>query len=217
MTTDGDRLAYLAGDGPGGLDDAEKGELDELRALLADRSVWAEPDARLEDAIVDAIAVEGRRDAVGMRRRNRRNRWPCRPRWPVPVVGAAVAAGLVVAVAISNNGNDKPTTLEAALQPTPLAPGASGHATLTKTDGGWRVELDATGLPRLDGGRFYQAWLRNKDGILVPIGTFNEPDDIVLWAGVSPLEFPTLTVTEEAADDQPGSSGRRVLTGVATG
>ena len=53
-------------------------------------------------------------------------------------------------------------------------PGAGGEATLTKTSSGWRIELDATGLPRLDGGRFYEAWLRNPAGVLVPIGTFNE-------------------------------------------
>ena len=41
-----------------------------------------------------------------------------------------------------------------------LAPGAKGEATLTKTSSGWRIELDADGLPRLDGGRFYEAWLK---------------------------------------------------------
>ena len=39
---------------------------------------------------------------------------------------------------------------------------------------GWRIEFDATGLPRLEDGRYYQAWLRNTAGVLVPIGTFNE-------------------------------------------
>ena len=66
---------------------------------------------------------------------------------------------------------------------------------------------------RLDGGRFYQGWLRSEDGQLVPIGTFNEGADVVLWAGVSPADFPTLTVTEEAADGDQASSGRRVLVG----
>ena len=55
-----------------------------------------------------------------------------------------------------------------------LSPGATGDATLTKTSSGWRIELDATGLPRLENGRFYEAWLRNTAGVLVPIGTFNE-------------------------------------------
>ena len=92
-------------------------------------------------------------------------------------------------------------------------PGAAGSATLTKTTSGWRIELDATGLPRLEGGRFYQAWLRNAAGVLAPIGTFNEGQDVTLWAGVSPKDFPTLTVTREQADGDQASSGERVLVG----
>jgi hypothetical protein len=85
-----------------------------------------------------------------------------------------------------------------------------------RTNSGWRIELDASGLPRLADGVFYQAWLRNEEGTLVPIGTFNEGEDVVLWAGVSPLLFPTLTVTREAADNDQGSSGDRVLVGTVT-
>jgi hypothetical protein len=68
-------------------------------------------------------------------------------------------------------------------------------------------------LTRLDLGRFFQAWLRSDDGALVAVGTFNEGRHVVLWAGVSPVDHPTITVTEEAADDDAASSGRRVLTG----
>jgi anti-sigma factor RsiW len=83
---------------------------------------------------------------------------------------------------------------------------------------GWRIELDATGLPRLDRGRFYEAWLRNAAGVLVPIGTFNEGRNVTLWAGVSPKAFGTLTVTREQADGDQASSGEKVLAGtVRTG
>jgi hypothetical protein len=99
-----------------------------------------------------------------------------------------------------------------------LAPGATGEATLAKTSSGWRIELDATGLPRLEGGRFYQAWLRNAAGVLVPIGTFNEGRKVTLWAGVSPKDFTVLTVTREQADGDQASSGKKVLVGtVRTG
>ena len=94
-----------------------------------------------------------------------------------------------------------------------LAPGASGSATLTKTSAGWRIELDASGLPRLDNGRFYEAWLKNAAGVLVPIGTFNEGPRVTLWAGVSPKDFPTLSVTRERADGDQTSSGEKVLVG----
>src|SRR4051812_4263364 len=79
----------------------------------------------------------------------------------VPVV-LAVAVGLRVAT--SGTGGE---TLHAALAPTEILPGAGGDVTLTKTDSGWRIELDATGLPRRDGALFYQAWLRNAAGLLV--------------------------------------------------
>ncbi|MFL5938283.1 MAG: anti-sigma factor, partial [Gaiellaceae bacterium] len=101
----------------------------------------------------------------------------------------------------------------AALAATDVAPGASGDATLTKTSSGWRIELDATGLPRLDDGRFYEAWLKNAAGLLVPIGTFNEGREVTLWAGVSPLQFTALTVTRERADGDQASSGEKVLVG----
>ena len=39
---------------------------------------------------------------------------------------------------------------------------------------------------------------------------------MVLWAGVSPVVFPTLTVTREAADNVQDSSGDRVLVGTLT-
>ena len=90
---------------------------------------------------------------------------------------------------------------------------ASGTAKLTKKASGWHVDMNATGLARLDNGRYYEAWLKNAAGTLVPIGTFNDARDLELWAGVSPVDYPTLTVTIEAADGNETSSGRRVLIG----
>jgi len=128
--------------------------------------------------------------------------------------GAAVAAVLAVAVGVAVvRSNPSGPHFEAALAPTGLVPAASGDATLTKTSSGWRIELDATGLPRLQDGRFYEAWLRNAAGVLVPIGTFNDARDVTLWAGVSPKDFTTLTVTREQADGDQGSSGEKVLVG----
>ena len=51
--------------------------------------------------------------------------------------------------------------------------------------------------------------------MLVPIGTFNEGTDVTLWAGVSPQDFPTMTITQESADGDQDSSGQRVLVGTA--
>jgi hypothetical protein len=139
------------------------------------------------------------------------------PRRPMPhrlvLIGAA-AAVLAVAIGLSVFGSGASSErFHAALAPTALVPGARGEATLTKTSSGWRIELDATGLPRLQEGRFYEAWLRNTAGVLVPIGTFNEGRDVTMWAGVSPKDFRTLTVTREQADGEQASSGEKVLVG----
>jgi hypothetical protein len=126
-------------------------------------------------------------------------------------------AAAAIAVAVVASGSHG-TRFQAALAPTALAPGASGDATLTKTSSGWRIHLDARGLPRLADGRFYEAWLRNSAGVLVPVGTFNEGRNVTLWAGVTPVSFTVLTITRERADGDQASSGEKVLVGpVRTG
>src|SRR5262249_50330662 len=117
-----------------------------------------------------------------------------------------------VGVTVLSSGSSA-EQFRAALGPTALAPSAKGKATLTKTSSGWRIQLSATGLPRLENGRFYQAWLRNSSGVLVPVGSFNDGRHVTLWAGVSPKDFTTLTVTRERADGDQGSSGQKVLVG----
>jgi hypothetical protein len=213
VSADDDRIGYLAGEG-GELDAAERADLDALRALLADPAVWAEPDAGLEDKIVAAIAAEraSASPAPTTRRRAASGRRP----WLI--VAAAAAFLAVVGIAVSRaTGGSSPQRLAASLTGTDLAPGASGSATLTHTDAGWRIVLHTRGLPRLDNGRYYQAWLKNAAGILVPTGTFNQGPTVALWAGVSPVEFPTVTVTEQLANGNPASSGMRVLVGQVGG
>ena len=235
---DDDRIAYLAGEPTGSIDDSdERADLDELRALLADPGLWDEPAPGLEDAVVAAVfgAVGARSGAAvaptppAATAPPRRSSEPVAPvisidrhrsRWIRPaamLLSAAAAVVIVIAGAtVLINDDNTAETFSMALEPTEALPAATGSATLTKTDSGWRIELDAAGLPRLADGLFYQAWLRNEEGTLVPIGSFNEGEDVVLWAGVSPLLFPTLTVTREAADNVQDSSGDRVLVGTLT-
>jgi hypothetical protein len=156
-------------------------------------------------------APENLRARVEARRRAGSARAPRR----VLLAGAAAAAivGAVALGLIVSGSSTSPEQFHAALGATPSLPSASGEATLTKTSSGWRIELDASGLPRLDSGRFYEAWLRDGAGALVPIGTFNEGKEVTLWAGVSPKGFPTLTVTREQANGNQASSGQKVLVG----
>jgi hypothetical protein len=170
------------------------------RAVMLTRSAAAEVEAPA--ALRARIETQRRARRVPVSRR-------------LVLVGAAAATAVVaVVIGLAVFGSSSTgERFQAALAPTGLAPGASGEATLTKTSSGWRIELDATGLPRLEGGRFYEAWLRNAAGVLVPIGTFNEGRNVTLWAGVSPKKFKALTVTRERADGDQASSGEKVLVG----
>ena len=210
-------LAQLAALADGSLPADRRGALAEQVAAspeLADR--FAEQQravAHAQSAAVDVMAPEDIRARIEARRYARSARAPRRA-----LLAGAVTAAVVGAVAIGLVVFGSSTSAEqfhAALGTTPTLPGASGSATLTKTSSGWRIALDASGLPRLDRGRFYEVWLRNGAGVLVPIGTFNEGKNVTLWAGVSPETFRTLTVTREQADGDQASSGQKVLVGTA--
>jgi len=178
---------------------------------LADRLVEQQRAVALARSAVNGVeAPEALRARIDAQRRVRRVRVPRR----LVLIGAPAIAALAVAIGVVVIGSGPSSErFHAALAATEQVPGASGEATLTKTASGWRIELDATGLPRLAGGRFYEAWLRNPAGVLVPIGTFNESRKITLWAGVSPKLFSALTVTREQADGDQTSSGEKVLVG----
>jgi hypothetical protein len=192
--------------------EAEVAASPELADRLAEQRLAV---AFARSAAEQVEAPSGLRTRIDAERSSRRARSPRR----LALAGAGAAAALVLAVglgvAVLDSGSSA-ETLHAALGPTGLAPNDGGTATLTKTSSGWRISLDATGLPRLDGGRFYQAWLRNGSGALVPVGTFNEGVDVTLWSGVSPKDFTTLTVTRERNDGDQGSSGEKVLVGTVS-
>jgi hypothetical protein len=166
--------------------------------------------AYARQAAADVEAPAGLRRRIEAQGRVSRTWAPGR----IALAGAAAVAVAAVAIgiAVSRSGTSA-QQFRAALAPTDLAPRANGNATLTKTSSGWRIELDAAGLPRLDAGRFYEAWLKNAAGVLVPVGTFNEGRNVTLWAGVSPQQFTTLTVTRERDDGDQASSGEKVLVG----
>jgi hypothetical protein len=182
---------------------------------LADRFAEQQHAVALAESAAAGIQAPDRlRARIEAQRPPRRSHAPRRVGLAV-AAAAAVAAAIVVALGAfgSSSGTAR---FRAALGPTPFAPGASGEATLAKTPSGWRIELHAGGLPRLDRGRFYEAWLRSPAGALVPVGTFNDGRNVTLWAGVSPIDYPTLTVTRERADGDQASSGERVLIGTVT-
>ena len=207
--TDAERRAMLAEDGTGADADAELGLLADL---LADPTTWAEPDPALEERVVRSVAEAPAGPATGpaSRRRARRGRG----RWFLYAAGAAAASVAVVAGVVVASDGGSTADFSSRLTATALAPTARADARITKNAAGFRVELDAHGLRRLTRGAYYQAWLKNAHGGLVSIGTFSSSDGaVVLWSGVSPTEYRGITVTVEPDDDNPASSGRRVLEG----
>jgi len=210
-------MAELAALADGSLDPERRAALE---AQVAASSELADRLAEQERAVALArSAVAGIEAPVALRARieaQRRVRSVDR-RWRLVLISASATAVLAVAIAlVASRSGPSGKRFHAALAATALLPGAQGEATLTKTSSGWRIQLSAMGLPRLAGIRFYEAWLRNGAGVLVPIGTFNEGRDVTLWAGVSPKDFPTLTVTRERADGDQTSSGEKVLVGAVT-
>ena len=192
------------------VDPGDRNDLDQLRALLAEPSTWEVPGPALESRVLAAVAASAAHQSPAPRARSRR----FRPGLVYTAFAAAAAVVIAVVVGLTVHGvGPSPTQFKVSLAATGLAHGASGSATLTKTTAGWRIELNVTGLPRRDNGRYYEAWLKNAAGILVPVGTFNQGPSVTLWAGVLPTSFPTLTVTEQQTSHSEASSGKRVLTG----
>ena len=222
-TPDDDRISYLAGEPVDALTPQERAELDELRTLLESPATWEEPDAGLEDLVVSAIAAEAQRAPAADPAPPKPKKAPIwtrwRPRRPALAFGglatAAAAIAVALVIAIGSGGGTQPLQFAMVVSGTSLAPDAHGSATLTKTESGWRIELKATGLPHLANGRYYQAWLKNPAGILVPVGTFNDAENVTLWSGAPVTQFRAFSVTEQLANGNPVSSGRRVLVGVA--
>ena len=209
-----DRKALIVGDRADDLSPDEAADLPLLAALLADRATWAEPSQGLERRVVQAIADEPTISAVpnvvDLHRRGNR-RW--RTRVMASAAAATVAIAAIVTSFVATSGGSSPA-FTADLAETGLVPGAHASVEVAHTKGGFRITLDASGLERQPDGSYYEAWLKNDQGTLVPIGTFSSSDEYVtLWSGVSPAAYSTLTVTMERADNVQASSGEVVLRG----
>jgi hypothetical protein len=207
-------VAELAALADGSLEPERRADLEarvDASPALADRLAEQERAVALLRGAADEVdAPAGLRARLDAQRSARTVRGP--RRLALGAVAAAVVAAAVVGGVVVGSGSHG-SRFHVALGPTSLVPAARGEAMLAKTPSGWRIQLHASGLPHLAGGRFYEAWLLSPAGALVPIGTFNDGRDVTLWAGVSPASFTTLTITRERADGNQASSGEKVLAG----
>ncbi|MGI9644814.1 MAG: anti-sigma factor [Ilumatobacteraceae bacterium] len=192
---------------------------DELGAsidtLLADAALWVEVPDGLDERVVAAVRSEA---AVGEPPTPTPNSGPRRTSVRPALLGAAAAilllfGGVVVLSALSGaSGTDR---FSADLVSTGLIADVDGSIEVTSFSSGLRIDLDAPSLPRRDGGRFYEGWLRTDDDKLVPVGTFHDGDGVTLWAGIEPERVVAFSITMEravapASPDQ-SSSGDVVL------
>ena len=214
----------------------------DLRGLLADRAVWADPAPGGADALVAAIRAasaaapgpapslasppSGEDDdapvavpaavAIDTARGRRARLLPTR-RWIATGAAAAVLALVAgfIGARLADDGSDGPEGTEFAISGTDLAPRASAVATVNVLGAGVGIRLDVQGLPPAAPGTFYEAWVSGPHG-KVSAGTFHMrggDDGVYLWSGVDPDRYPTLSVTLEDEDGDPASSGRVVLDG----
>jgi len=210
--------------------DSAPGPGDDLRALLGDPRVWAEPEpggaetllAAIRAAVPDAPGVvasaRGAAAPLGSARPSRPLSAGSRPRrWAVVAAAAVlvVVAGAVgLVVGRGDGGGDRPDGEEFAIAGTPVAPEASAIATIDPKGAGVAIVLQVEGLEAAAPGTYYEAWVAG-DGGAVPAGTFHMRGGdgwIYLWSGVDPGEYPTLNVTLER-EGGGGGSGEVVLTG----
>ncbi len=184
----------------------------ELQSFLASRSLWHEPDQRLEDAVVAAVA-----DAAAAER-SPTTRSPVRPgvvteRRIRPLVTlAAAAAVLVVTGAVvvgastvlrgESGGDGVVVALAATTGDASIAPDAEPTAMVDTTPTGVRIVLDTADFPPAPDGAYYQVWLVNDDD-RVSAGTFlgGGSGRIELWCGVDDPGYRTVAVTIEVPHD----------------
>jgi hypothetical protein len=136
------------------------------------------------------------------------------------VLGAAAAAAAVVVVmavvALRATPRGQTETL-LALRPTPPAGAAEAEARIEERADGTRILLQVKGLAPAPPGTYYEAWLRKSPQVGVSAGTFHlrggGTEQIELWSGVSPHDYPLVTVTLQQEGGGGDSSGKVYLSG----
>ncbi len=215
------------------LDPAEQALLGEL---LRDPVLWQEPDPMDADAIVAAIQAESGSNVTSLADRRsvvadaeiapRSDSRPFGRTLLAAAAGAAIALiGFAAIQNIISNDTDgaddidvvaQPESIELALEGTDLDPDASAQVLVTPGLLGTRIDLDVVGLDPAPPGTYYEAWLRQSPEVGVSAGTFHlrgGDGEVELWAGVSPVDYPLLTVTLQS-EAQTESSGQVVLRGL---
>lgn len=98
--------------------------------------------------------------------------------------------------------------------------GASARATVASIDGTPEVRIAASGLKPSAPGDRYEVWMIRDPKHMVSLGTFTVGPDgravVTLPVTADPKRYPIMDVSIEAADGNPGHSGKSVLRSPAT-
>lgn len=191
--------------------DPERIEL--IREVLAEETTWSEPPPQVLDSVLASVgAGEGPPPGAG------KGAGTGRP-WAILAAVAGVAAVAVALVWGPLGETAEPADTVVALAGSELAPEAEGTAAVRPTASGWWIRLDVAHLAPAPEGSYYQGWVANEQAE-VSIGTFHMRDGeepVVLWSGVSLLEYPTIAVTLQQEGGDHGPSNSVVLTGSTEG
>lgn len=148
---------------------------------------------------------------------------PPRRRLPLLIAAAAlVALGLGAALVLALQGEGDPATeqvAQATLSGSDLQPGSagSGSAELVQRGDDWEVQIDAEGLPALDDGMYYEAWLLSAGGDEVQsLGTIDSTGTFQVPPGLAIDDYPLVDISIEPIDGDPGHSSESVLRGRLT-
>ena len=197
------RAEYLA-TASGNPPDRER--LDLIRGILGDEATWSEPPPEVADHLFAVIATAPTVVA----------RTPHRQRWPLAAAAILGVAAVVILVAGLLGVFSNPNEQLVAIEGTELEPGASGQAWINEADAGWWVRIHVDALPAASEGTYYEGWFWNDDGEGVSIGTFHlrgGDEEVILWSGVDPANYPAIWVTLEDEDGDPAASDRIVMWG----
>lgn len=169
------------------------GRLSAFGGMLSDPAVWVEPPSELAGRVAASIRPEGPAPA---RRRG--------------IVPAAVAAVLTAVAAAGFLLRPEPPDWEVEMAGTGSAPGAVAVVAGWTGESGSRMRLTAGGLDPAPPGTVYELWL-SSGAVHVSAGTFVDPRDVELSAGVARRDFPRLWVTVEPLDGDSAPSGETIL------
>lgn len=205
-----------------------RAELDEnLSVVETGRTITeedfpTEPPAAVWDAISAELGLGAQRSdnvvPLDLRRARRRSSW---------LIAAASVAGIAVgalgASAVQSPDRERGIVLaESSLSVVPVDQGGStvvsgdlrGTATIIDTDGQDFVEVDARGLPRVDG--YYEVWLIKSDlSGMISLGalTAGAQGRFVIPPGTNLADFTIVDISLEPHNGDPTHSRESVLRG----